>query len=87
MIGEEGDSLSNKLRSGYYPCVSVADTGTGITKELQSRIFEPFFTTRSNGEGTGLGLAVVHCIDTGADGTIRIESKDGNAAFLSLSAL
>lgn len=76
-INQGSDLLSHELQSGYYACISVADTGTGISRELQSRIFEPFFTTRSKGEGTGLGLAVVHGIITAAGGTIRVESKVG----------
>lgn len=83
-IGEGSDLLSQEQPRGYYACISVADTGAGIPKEIRNRIFEPFFTTRSKGEGIGLGLAVVHGIVTGEGGTIRIESADGEGSVFKI---
>ncbi|MFT7625207.1 MAG: two-component system cell cycle sensor histidine kinase/response regulator CckA [Myxococcota bacterium] len=56
-------------------CLVVADTGHGMSEELQRRIFEPFFTTRGDGTGTGLGLAVVQQTIADHGGDIEVESS------------
>ena len=64
--------------------MEVADTGTGIPKELLSKIFEPFFTTKEVGSGTGLGLSTVYGIIRQTGGHIFVDSKDGEGACFTI---
>ena len=69
---DEGDLM---LPSGKYVLIVIRDTGKGIPEAYINRIFEPFYTTKEIGEGTGLGLSVVHGILRSHNGTIRVTSK------------
>jgi signal transduction histidine kinase len=66
-----------QLDPGKYAMLEVSDSGHGMDSVVMAHIFEPFFTTRGVGEGTGLGLSVVHGIVTSLDGSITVESDIG----------
>ena len=66
---------SDTLQKGKHIELKISDTGNGIPEELIDRIFEPFFTTKPQGEGTGLGLSVVHGIIRSINGVITVKSK------------
>ena len=77
-------AISSDLEPGPYLKFTVSDTGCGMSEEIQERIFEPFFTTRKPGEGTGMGLSVVHGIVTGMSGAINVYSDPGCGATFNI---
>ncbi len=77
MLDGEYTDLHPGTEPGTYVRLKVSDTGVGMDKETAQRAFEPFFTTKGKAEGTGLGLATVYGIVTGAGGRIDIYSEVG----------
>jgi len=78
----EPDQLANQtqLQAGPYILLTVKDSGSGMDKSTVARIFEPYFTTKEHGEGTGLGLAVIHGIVDEYNGFIEVESTPGQGS-------
>ena len=72
---EETLTFAERTQAGHYVRMTIQDTGSGISAELLERIFDPFFTTKPKGEGTGMGLAVVHGIVANHEGAIRVHSQ------------
>jgi PAS domain S-box-containing protein len=72
------------LQPGSHVRVRVRDTGVGIPADVIDRIFEPFFTTKSIGEGTGMGLAIVHGIVTRHSGVMTVESTPGDGSTFTI---
>ena len=70
-----GDAPDPAMSPGSYARLSVMDTGVGISPEILDHIFDPFFTTKAAGEGTGLGLSVVHGIVASHGGQITVSSE------------
>jgi PAS domain S-box-containing protein len=67
-----------------YVKLTVTDNGEGMSAEMIERIFDPFFTTKDKGEGTGLGLAVVHGIVESCHGFIKVSSKQGQGSVFNM---
>lgn len=66
-----------KLHVGDYALLTISDSGHGMNPWIMERLFEPYFTTKEKGEGTGLGLAVVHSIVESHNGHIEVFSRPG----------
>ena len=60
-----------------YVCISVADTGTGMSDSVKRRLFEPFFTTKPQGQGAGLGLSMIYGLVKEMSGFINVETEEG----------
>ena len=73
-----------EISPGRYVCVTIHDSGGGMTSEVRDRAIEPFFTTKDVGQGSGLGLSQVYGFVRQSEGQIEIESALGTGTSVSL---
>jgi PAS domain S-box-containing protein len=77
LLGPDDSASHGDIPPGPYIRMTLSDTGLGMDPETLKRIFDPFFTTKAPGEGSGLGLSVVHGIVKGHRGSISVQSTPG----------
>ena len=77
-------AAARDLPAGQYICLSVSDTGAGMTPEVIAKAFDPFFTTKPIGQGTGLGLSMIYGFARQSSGQARIYSEIGHGTVVSL---
>jgi len=82
---EPGDALlTGSADPVSFIKITVSDTGHGMNKEVMARIFDPYYTTKDPGEGTGLGLAVVHGIVKSLGGAVTVQSTPGKGSIFTV---
>ncbi len=79
-IGHEHEDRFRISNDGKYVKLTVRDTGHGMSSAVMSRVFDPYFTTKNEGEGSGMGLAVVHGIVESHGGTLWVDSESGKGS-------
>ena len=77
-------AANSDVDPGQYVCISVTDTGTGMTPDVAARAFDPFFTTKPIGQGTGLGLSMIYGFARQSDGHVKIDTKPGMGSTIRL---
>ncbi len=84
VFADDAALRSGAPASGDYVCISVADTGLGMTPELVARVFEPFFSTRSSAGASGLGLTTVYAFAKNSGGWVALSSEVGRGTLVQL---
>jgi PAS domain S-box-containing protein len=81
---DEAHALTDGVQAGDYVTIAVSDTGWGMPAEVIAKAFDPFFTTKPIGQGTGLGLSMIHGFVKQSGGHIHIESEVGRGSSVKL---
>lgn len=76
--------MGERVAPGDYLSIRVSDTGSGMPAHVRDRVFDPFFTTKANGEGTGLGLSMVHGLVRQHGGHTWIDSAEGKGTTVEI---
>jgi PAS domain S-box-containing protein len=84
ILDENYARMDVEAQPGRFVCITIADTGTGMTKRVSDRIFDPFFTTKEVGKGTGLGLSTALTIVKAHGGFINVYSEPGQGTRFSI---
>jgi len=84
LLDAESSAGNDNLKPGVYLKLMVSDSGHGIPQAVMKRIFEPYFTTKKTGEGTGMGLAMIHGIVKNHNGDISVYSEPGKGTSFHL---
>ncbi len=84
MVTPKMAELSPPLHVGRYLKLTVRDTGAGMDEDTLTRVYDPFFTTKKGGEGTGLGLSMVHGIVQKHQGDIQVRSRVGQGTVFTV---
>ena len=84
VVDEEFTRTHPGVNEGSHILLRISDTGIGMTATIRDKVFEPFFTTKPQGEGTGLGLSVVHGIVKKLGGTISVYSEEGQGTTFNI---
>ena len=77
-------SSALQLQPGDYVCITVTDTGTGMSAEVAARAFDPFFTTKPIGQGTGLGLSMIYGFARQSNGHVALDTAPGHGTSIRL---
>jgi len=82
----EAGSVKNfiDLAAGKYAKITIRDTGSGIDSDILHQIFDPYFTTKEMGDGSGMGLSIVHGIVKNHNGAVWVDSKPGKGTTVNL---
>lgn len=81
---DETAARERDMARGQYVAICVTDTGSGMSAEVAARAFDPFFTTKPTGQGTGLGLSMVHGFAKQSNGQVRIYSEPAHGTTVKI---
>jgi PAS domain S-box-containing protein len=78
------EARQRELDAGDFVCLRVSDTGVGMPPDVKARAFDPFYTTKPIGKGTGLGLSMIYGFVRQSEGSVRIETEQGEGTTIEI---